>query len=171
MRDITSSSKHPRTHLKKDHRNKFIVSACLAGLRCTCKGESRPAKRIMALVRSGKAMSACPEMLGGLGVPRDESEIVLGDGSDVLQKRAKVLTIAGKDVTENFVKGAGAFLELAKTHKITNAILKSRSPSCGIGTIYDGSFSHSLKTGDGVTAALLRMHGIKLFTEKGGTDA
>ena len=108
-----------------------------------------------------KALAICPEVFGGLPTPRENSEIVGGDGYDVLKKTARVLTASGKDVTENYVKGARIALRLAKKYDIRKAILKSMSPACGIGRIYDGTFRKVTKKGDGVLAALLSINGIK----------
>ena len=98
----------------------------------------------------------CPEQLGGLSTPREPSE----------QRGNKVITKSGKDVTENFVKGAKEVLKLARLFGIKEAILKQRSPSCGYGQIYDGTFSGTVIKGDGVTTALLKINGIKVISEE-----
>ena len=107
----------------------------------------------------------CPEQLGGLSTPREQSRIVGGDGSDVLDRRAKVVMESGRDVTENFIKGAEESLKLARLFKAREAVLKTGSPSCGSGKIH-GNFSERLKKGDGVTAALLKRSGIRVVTER-----
>jgi len=94
------------------------------------------------------------------------AEIQGGDGNDVLDSRARVVTSQGDDVTDAFIQGARAVLDLARLNRVNLAILKSNSPSCGCGRIYDGSFSRRLRPGDGVAAALLRRHGVKVLTEK-----
>lgn len=144
----------------------FIVSACLAGICCTYGGGHKLKVKIRRLVEDARALPVCPEILGGSGIPRPSSEIMGGDGLDVLEGRAKVLTRSGKDVSGVFIKGAIRTLGLAKKYRIKKAVLKSKSPSCGAGRIYDGSFSFRIKEGDGVTAALLRRNEIALFTEK-----
>ena len=107
----------------------------------------------------------CPEQLGGLPTPRPPAEIVGGDGADVLDGAASVITVDGEDKTSEFLDGAHQTLEIATSQNATHAVLKSRSPSCGCGQIYDGTFTGKLSDGDGVTAALLRRHGIQVVTE------
>lgn len=114
----------------------------------------------------GKAILVCPENLGGLHIPRPPAEIVGGDGYDVLTRRAFVKDKLGTDVTEAFLKGAQEVSLLARQHGISMAILKERSPSCGGVKIYDGTFSGTVKPGVGVTAALLKQNGIKVFSEE-----
>lgn len=138
------------------------MSACLAGRRCRFDGQANPDDEVARLVAEGRAILICPEVDGGLGTPRPPAEIVGGDGHDVLRGRARVVTDAAVDVTAAYVKGAQHALELAQRAGATRAILKARSPSCGIGEIYDGSFSRSLQAGDGVTAALLKENGIEI---------
>ena len=130
----------------------IIVSACLAGYRCRYDGKTVPDDAIVDLVRTGNAIPVCPEMLGGLPCPRVPSERT-ADGE-------RVVTKEGTDVTEAFRRGADETLRLAQRYGCTQAILKARSPSCGKGTVYDGTFSGTLREGDGVTAELLMKHGI-----------
>lgn len=130
----------------------IIVSACLAGYRCRYDGKTVPDDAIVDLVRTGNAIPVCPEMLGGLPCPRVPSERT-ADGE-------RVVTKEGTDVTEAFRRGADETLRLAQRYGCTRAILKARSPSCGKGTVYDGTFSGTLREGDGVTAELLMKHGI-----------
>ena len=108
----------------------------------------------------------CPEVLGGLMTPRQPAEIQGGDVQSVLAGQAKVMDKAGADVTSAFVKGAEAVLELVKDHKVRVAILKANSPSCGNKVIYDVSFCGKMVSGDGVTAALLAAHGVKVYSEE-----
>ena len=130
----------------------IIVSACLAGYRCRYDGKTVPNEEIVALIKRGEAIPACPEMLGGLPCPRVPSERS-ADGT-------RVITREGGDVTEAFRIGAEETLRLARLYGCDRAILKARSPSCGRGLIYDGTFSGTLREGDGVAAALLRENGI-----------
>lgn len=130
----------------------IIVSACLAGYRCRYDGKTVPNEAVVALVKRGEAIPVCPEMLGGLPCPRIPSERT-ADGTQVLARD-------GRDVTEAFQRGADETLRLARLYGCSHAILKARSPSCGYGEIYDGSFSGTLKTGNGVTADLLLENGI-----------
>lgn len=137
-----------------------IASACLAGVKCRYDGEARPDDRIMEMYRQGQVKLVCPECLAGLISPRCPSEIVGGDGADVLEGRARVLAGDGGDRTAEFIKGAELTLEAAKKHRVRRAWMKAKSPSCGCGRIYDGTFSGTLRAGDGVTAALLKKNGI-----------
>jgi uncharacterized protein YbbK (DUF523 family) len=130
----------------------IIVSACLAGYRCRYDGKTVPNDEIVALVKRGEAIPVCPEMLGGLPCPRTPSERS-ADG-------ARVLMRDGKDVTEAFERGALETLRLARLYECDRAVLKARSPSCGCGRIYDGSFSGTLRDGSGVTAELLMSSGV-----------
>lgn len=144
-----------------------LVSACLAGCACRYDGGANPNAEVATLVAEGRAIQVCPEEAGGLPTPRPPAEIVGGDGHDVLAGSAKVVTKAGQDVTQMYIDGAHRALEAAQAAGATRAILKSRSPSCGKGSIYDGTFSGSVLHGDGVTAALLSRHGIRVVTEAG----
>jgi uncharacterized protein YbbK (DUF523 family) len=141
------------------NKPQYLVSACLAGIPCRYNGTPFPVEEIMHLVESGDAIPFCPEQLGGLPTPRSQCEISDDSGEK------KVLTIEGLDCTEQFVKGAKASIELAEKTGIKKAVLKSRSPSCGYGEIYDGTFSGNKKEGNGITAELFIKHGIKVYTE------
>ena len=138
----------------------YIVSACLAGVNCKYNGGNNIDDHMVKLVEEGKAILVCPEQLGGLPTPRLPSEIVEKDGV------RKVKTTKGEDVTDQFIKGAEETLNIAKMMKIEKAILKSRSPSCGYGKIYDGTFSKTIKDGNGFTADLLEKNGIKIIKSK-----
>ena len=133
-----------------------IVSACLAWINCRWNGGGSPCQKIIALVKQGKAITVCPEQLGGLSTPRIPAE----------QKGDNVFTKEGKDVTKQFKKGAEKVLEIAKSLNIKEAILKQKSPSCGCGKIFDGTFSGELIQGDGVTTALLKKNGIQVISEE-----
>ncbi|MEJ3651548.1 DUF523 domain-containing protein [Actinomycetes bacterium KLBMP 9759] len=137
-----------------------LVSACLAGMRCRYDGRSRTNAEVVAAVEAGTAVPACPEMLGGLTTPRRPAEIVGGDGDDVLDGTARVRTDDGADVTAQYVDGARRALAIATAVGADRATLHQRSPSCGCGERYDGSFTGSVTAGSGVTAALLRRNGI-----------
>ena len=136
-----------------------FVSACLVGVNCRFDGEHRCAPGVIESLRNMRVVYECPESLGGLPTPRCPSYIDRGDGADVLAGRSHVLNAAGEDVTRRFLKGARATLAMVKRGGITRAILKSKSPSCGSGTIRRHS-RHA--RGWGVTAALLRDHGIEV---------
>ena len=143
-----------------------LVSACLAGIPVRHDGSSNRRSVVAELVAQGRAVLVCPEVDGGLGTPRPAAEISGGDGHDVLEGRARVLTGEGADVTEAYVAGARKALEAARAAGAEVAILKARSPSCGRDLIYDGTHSRTLAAGDGVTAALLRANGIRVLTEE-----
>ncbi len=144
----------------------ILVSACLVGCRCRYDQGAKPHDPVIALVREGKAVPVCPEQMGGLPTPRLPAEIIGGDGDDVLDGRARVVNAAGEDVTEQFLAGAREALRMAEAAGATVAILKERSPSCGSAAIYDGTFRGTVRPGQGVTAALLRRHGIEVFSEE-----
>ena len=131
----------------------MIVSACLAGFPCRYDGKSRPCAEVVELVKAGKAIPVCPEQLGGLPTPRPPCEILSG----------QVVDRNGTDRTECFQKGAQAVLALAQTYGAKQALLQNRSPSCGTGWIYDGTFSKTLIAGDGITARLLQENGIQVI--------
>lgn len=142
---------------------KILVSACLAGKPCRYDGSAKPDETILRLVREGKAAYACPEAMAGLAIPRPPAEIKGGDGWNVLEKTASVYNKEGMNITEEFLRGAQKFLEYVKSGGYDEVWLKSKSPSCGVGRIYDGSFSGTLREGCGVTCALLTKHGIKVI--------
>ncbi len=143
---------------------KILVSACLLGVNCRYDGGNSRDENAINRLKTDELIPVCPEEAGGLSTPRPPIEIVGGDGNDVLDGKAKVMTIDGEDKTEEFLKGARHALELAQSQSATRVILKAKSPSCGCGTIYDGSFSGTLISGDGVTTALLKRHGIEVIT-------
>lgn len=137
----------------------LIVSKCLAGGRCRYDGESRPDPEIAALVNEGRAIAVCPEQLGGLPTPRTAAELT-GSGEEVLSGAARAVTKDGRDVTREFVSGAEKTLRICRLCGADRAVLKAKSPSCGCGLIYDGSFTGKLVPGTGVAAALLIENGI-----------
>ena len=143
---------------------KVVISACLLGVRCRYDGGDSQNQTAMRHKKTYQLIPVCPEESGGLPTPRPPAEIVGGDGNDVLDGTAKVMTDNGTDVTEAFLKGAHHALEVAQSNGATHVILKARSPSCGCGDIYDGTFSGTLTSGDGVTTALLKRHGITVTT-------
>ena len=144
----------------------LIVSACLVGVCCRYDGKGFCHPRLAKLVEEGKAFALCPEQLGGLPTPRTPCEIKGGDGRDVLAGAARVVDVLGNDQTEGYLRGARRALELCQRFGADKAVLKSRSPSCGRGFIYDGNFNSTLKEGCGVTAALLEENGIQVFCEE-----
>ncbi len=143
----------------------ILVSACLAGCECRFDGSANTQDAIARLVAEGRAVTVCPEEDGGLGTLRPPAEIVGGDGHDVLTGRARVVTDGGEDVTDAYLEGARQALVAAQAAGARTAVLKARSPSCGKGLIYDGSFTRTRREGDGVTVALLQENGIEVVTE------
>jgi len=143
-----------------------IVSACLCGVNCAWNGKSKVSPRVLELIESGELIPVCPEQLGGLSTPRVPQEIRSGSGEDVLSGRCKVVNKDGTDVTAQFVRGAEETLKIARLAGATEFIAKSKSPSCGCGSTYDGTFSGTLTEGDGVTTALLRRNGIKVISSE-----
>ena len=135
----------------------ILVSECLLGVNCRYDGGTFDRPFLQHIVRAGKCrfIPICPEQLGGLPTPRAPSER-LGD---------RVVAKTGADVTAQYMAGARAALQLAQLYGCTAAILKDRSPSCGVGQVYDGTFSGTLTGGDGTTAQLLRAHGIAVYPE------
>lgn len=143
----------------------ILVSACLCGVKCKYNGGDNENKEVLKLIEKYKLIPICPEQLGGLSTPRHPSEIALGDAKDVLNGKGKIQNNCGEDVTEQFVKGAFESLKIAKLYGAKIAILKAKSPSCGCGLIYDGTFTGTLKKGNGVTTELFLQNGIEIFTE------
>ncbi len=136
---------------------RYVVSACLAGTACRYDGRATPCEAVLRLLHEGKALPVCPEQLGGLCTPREPMEV--SDG--------RILTRAGEDRTEALERGAAEALRLALAAGCGTAVLKSRSPSCGAGDIYDGTFSGRLVRGEGVFARTLREAGFRIFDEIG----
>jgi uncharacterized protein YbbK (DUF523 family) len=144
-----------------------LISACLLGIKCAWDGQNLYASdKVIQLLESEALVPVCPEQLGGLRTPRAPQEIQGGSGQDVLDGKCKVLNIDGEDVTQEFIAGAEEALKIARLFHIEEFIGKSRSPSCGCGQIYDGTFSRTLIRGDGVTTALLKRNGIKVVSEE-----
>lgn len=136
-------------------KENIIVSACLLGERCRYDGQSKPCHNLDKLKDKYNFIAVCPEVIGGLKTPRNPSEIC-GD---------KVMDKEGNDNTIAYLKGAEKTLEIAKENNCKMAILKAKSPSCGKGKIYDGTFSKKLVDGNGVTAKLLTQNGVVVLTE------
>lgn len=146
---------------------KILISSCLLGfpVRYNGKGFKPESEIIETWLREERLIGYCPEVEGGLTVPRPAAEIVGGDGQDVIIQKARVRSHSGEDMTEPYLKGAEKALEIVQKNRIRIAVLKSNSPACGFGRIYDGSFSGKLSAGNGVTAAALIRKGIRIFTE------
>jgi uncharacterized protein YbbK (DUF523 family) len=142
-------------------RKKYLISACLLGIPCRWNKKQKLNKKALELFLKGDAIVVCPEVLAGLPTPRPACEIRGGDGDDVLKGKAKIVDNKGKNYTKLFLKGAKKALTLAQKNQITEAILKSGSPSCGADLIYSGDFTGQKKSGRGVFAAMLKKNKIK----------
>jgi uncharacterized protein YbbK (DUF523 family) len=142
----------------RSHR--FLISACLVGIKCRYDGKDRKDKKMKTLMEKGKGVAVCPEILGGLTIPRLKVEIKSGGGQDVLLGKSEVKNQRGEDVSSEMIKGALRTLQIARKLRIKIAFLKEKSPSCGFGKIYRKG---KLIRGEGVTTALLRKNGIRVI--------
>ncbi len=138
----------------------FLVSACLLGVNCKYNGDNNKNKKVIEFLKDKEFIMVCPEELGDLGTPRIPCELVHKDNGDI-----KIINKEGKNLTEKFLNGANEVLKIAKNNNAKKAILKAKSPSCGNGLIYDGSFTSTLVAGDGITTKLLKENKIEVFTE------
>ena len=136
-------------------KEKVLVSACLLGIKVRFDGKSKANEELIEKLNNYEFIPVCPEVWGGLPTPRVPSEII----------NDKVINKDGIDVTDNYMRGAIETLELVRKFNIKKAILKSKSPSCGKGKIYDGSFNGTLVDGNGITTRLLIENGIEVLTE------
>lgn len=134
---------------------RILISACLLGLSCRYDGDSKPHPLAEELARRHQLVPVCPEQLGGLPTPRPPAE----------RRGDRVVTRAGGDVTAQYRRGAEEALALCRLLDCQAAVLKERSPSCGSGEIYDGTFTGTRIPGDGVTAETLRAQGIRIVGE------
>ena len=139
---------------------KIMVSACLLGDNVKYNGGNNRNDELISFLKDYEVIKVCPECLGGLSIPRDPSEIIDN----------KVFSKEGIDVTSEFRLGGEKTLKIAKDNNIKVAILKKNSPSCGNGTIYDGTFSHNVISGDGIATKLLKENGIIVFDEENYKD-
>ena len=135
-------------------KEKILVSACLLGVNCRYDGGNNHSDKIDEFLKDYEIIPICPEIMGGLPTPRIASE----------RLKDKVITKDGRDVTKQYIKGAEECLFLAKKYNVKKALLKLRSPSCGNEKIYDGTFTHTVIDGDGVTAELLKNNGIEIIS-------
>lgn len=155
----------PKTNESKNEEI-IVVSACLAGRDCRFDGRSRPMQEIIKMAEEGKAIPICPEQLGGLPTPRHPSEIQNGDGDDILDRKSRIINEKGQDVTDRYIKGAFESFRIAMESGAKKAILKARSPACGVGQIHDGSFTGTLKKGNGIASALFIRSGFKVISDE-----
>lgn len=136
--------------------SKILISACLLGLSCRFDGAKKPCAKAIKLNETETLIPFCPECMGGLSTPRPPAE----------RQGDRVVNSEGAEVTAQYQKGAQEALLLCQALGIRKAVLKSRSPSCGKGQIYDGTFSKTLIEGNGVAAELLLRNGIEVWTEE-----
>ncbi|MCK5683463.1 DUF523 domain-containing protein [bacterium] len=146
----------------------MVVSSCLIGIENNYKGKSKYSSRLLNnLVKNGYCYYVCPEVFGGLTTPRNPSEIKGGTGADVINNSCKVISSKGVDVTAQFIRGSQMSLDFINRFDVKTAILKSKSPSCGVHKIYDGTFSNTLIDGPGVFTALLSSKDFKIISYTG----
>jgi uncharacterized protein YbbK (DUF523 family) len=152
---------------------RVLVSACLLGEKVRYNGADAASGSgiLKEWLAEDRVVPFCPEVAGGLGVPRPAAEIRGDGGRSVLDGTGDVITRTGDTVTAAFLRGAELALQAAVAGGARLAVLKDGSPSCGSGFVYDGSFSGRRKAGHGVTAALLERHGIRVFSEHGLDEA
>jgi uncharacterized protein YbbK (DUF523 family) len=131
------------------------VSSCLAGMDCTFRGKNHLITTIKEMVDNKEAILICPEVLAGMSIPRDPCEI----------KGDKVISNTGEDHTKEYYDGAYKALQILQEHNIEVVLLKAKSPSCGKGKIYDGTFQHVLVDGNGITVKVLEENGIIAYNE------
>ena len=136
-------------------KEKILVSACLLGINCKYSGSNNLNEKVLEYLKDKEVIPICPEILGGLSTPRPSSEII----------NDKVINNKNEDVTKEYKKGAEESLKLAKLFNVKKALLKAKSPSCGCGKIYDGTFKGILVDGDGITTRLFKDNGIEVITE------
>lgn len=137
-------------------KSRILVSSCLLGKNCKYNGGNNLNQSLVDYLKNYEIIPVCPEVLGGLPIPREPSEI----------SKNKVINKLGVDVTNNFILGAKKTLVIALKNNCKEAILKKNSPSCGYGTIYDGTFLSRKTIGNGVTAELLFQNGIVILNEE-----
>jgi uncharacterized protein YbbK (DUF523 family) len=153
--------------------NKILISACLLGANVRYDGSNSHIESgiLQQWQQEGRILSTCPEIAGGLPVPRAPAEIDQGDAGAVLRGAADIRRRDGNDVTDAYLDGAEKTLALCMQHKVRIAILKEGSPSCGVACVNDGSFSGRKIDGQGVTSCLLARHGISVFSEQQISEA
>ncbi len=141
----------------------YLVSACLIGINCRFDGKNSLSERLKEFLDGKEYIPICPEQLGGLPTPRPSCRFYGGDGDAVLRGESRLVNSDGVDVTQNFIRGAEESLKIARATKSTHAVLKERSPSCGVNEIY---IEDSNARGMGVTAALLKKEGIEIISDE-----
>lgn len=133
----------------------ILISACLTGVPCRYDGKAKTDPYLQQLVKEGRAVPVCPEVLGGLNIPRKPAEI----------RNGKVITEDGRDVTDFYEKGVTAAWKICQKNHCHMAILKEKSPACGVHRIHDGSFNGTTITGEGMLTSFLKKNGISCLSE------
>ena len=136
---------------------RILISGCLLGVCCRYDGASKPHPLALELAKDHELILVCPEQLGGLATPRPPAE----------RQGERIIAKTGLDVTEQYRRGAEETLKVYRLLNCDAAVLKERSPSCGSGEIYDGTFTGTLIPGDGTTAELLKANGVPVCGESG----
>lgn len=144
----------------------ILVSACLLGHNCKYNGKNNLRPDIIKLGETSVLIPVCPEQLGGLPTPRSPAQFDRAGGAALLKNKSKIIDSSGKDVTENFLTGAYRALSIAQENGVNKAILKERSPSCGVNSVYIIEKGDRAVPGMGVTAALLKQHGINVYSDE-----
>ena len=137
-------------------KEKILVSACLLGIDCKYNGKNNYNQKVIDYLKDKEVIPICPEIMGGLSTPRPPSERI----------ENRIMNNEGKDVTNEYLKGAEQVLKLSKLLNVKKALLKAKSPSCGKGKIYDGTFNGILIEGNGITVELLQKNNIEIITEQ-----
>ena len=137
-------------------KEKLLVSACLLGVNCKYSGGNNYNEKVLEYIKDYEVIPVCPEIMGGLPIPRNPSEII----------NNKIINNQGIDVTTEYTKGANETLKLAQLFNVKKALLKAKSPSCGKGKIYDGTFTGTITEGNGITTDILESNGIEVITEQ-----
>lgn len=143
----------------------IIVSKCLLGINCKYSGGNNKNEQVISFLAGKNIIPVCPEELGGLSTPRLPAEITGGNGFDVLSGQAQVKSSNGRNITRQFLQGASEVKKLVLKYNVTMAVMKERSPSCGVTEIYNGTFSRITGPGPGVCTALLKSFGIPVVSE------
>lgn len=148
-------------------QNKILVSACLLGFKVRYNGSGKPlvAQTLQRWEHEQRLVTHCPELAAGLATPRLPAELNGGDGDAALSGQARILESDGKDVTQSYLLAAWLALKTAKENDCRFALMTDGSPTCGSTKVYDGRFQGNTVPGQGVAAALLRLHGIEVFAE------
>ena len=154
--------------MTENRKTKILLSSCLLGcpVRYDGGGNILDGRYLDLLQRCFEVIHICPEVIGGLATPRVPAEIAPETPGRAGKDQVRVVTREGEDVSGHFARGAQLTLELCRKERVKAAVLKERSPSCGSSRIYDGTFSGRLIPGSGVTAALLKKHGIPVYSEE-----